>query len=145
MSPFHAPACASVPLPAVQGRPANEPMTVMGTSLFSTLPQSWSARLYAMMRCWPTVVPGLPPTGVAGVGSLKPTPGPSRLMRIMSAAWAGTTEATPSRAPAQSALKDFFMGLFLREVLRGGGVLVAVADHQLAARVARGDEAVEVL
>src|SRR5947199_3677757 len=36
-----------------------------------------AAKLNAFSRCWPRVVPGLPPIGVAGVGSLNPTPAPS--------------------------------------------------------------------
>src|SRR6185369_16694005 len=39
-----------------------------------------------MRRCWPGVVPVLPPMGATGVGSLKPTPGASALTMVMVAA-----------------------------------------------------------
>src|SRR5262245_35806498 len=42
--------------------------------LFSCAPQTLAAAWNALRRCWPSVVPGLPPTGAAGVGSLNPTP-----------------------------------------------------------------------
>jgi hypothetical protein len=47
--------------------------TIVGT-LFNCAPQTFAAAWNAFRRCWPRVVPGLPPTGAAGVGSLKPTP-----------------------------------------------------------------------
>ena len=40
----------------------------------------------ALRRCWPSVVPGLPPTGAAGVGSLKPTPAALPLTMVIVAA-----------------------------------------------------------
>src|SRR5262245_4754186 len=41
-----------------------------------------------MRRCCPIVVPMLPPTGTAGVGSLNPSPGPSLLtMMMLTAPW----------------------------------------------------------
>src|SRR5512135_3319324 len=49
----------------------------MGTSLGSSAPQMRAASWKTMRRWAPTVVPVLPPTGVAGVGSLKPTPAAS--------------------------------------------------------------------
>src|SRR5258705_13974287 len=48
------------------------------------------------------VVPGLPPTGAAGVGSLNPSPGPSRLTMVMvealAAAVASVSAITMTRA-----------------------------------------------
>src|SRR6185503_15864472 len=43
-------------------------------------PQMFAACVKQFRRCAPIVVPGLPPTGAAGVASLKPSPAPSRLM-----------------------------------------------------------------
>ncbi len=48
--------------------------TTMVAVLFNCAPQMLAAAWNALRRCWPSVVPGLPPTGAAGVGSLKPTP-----------------------------------------------------------------------
>src|SRR5262245_32004613 len=50
------------------------------------LPQIPAAYWNTKRRCWPIVVPGLPPTGVAGVGSLKPSPVLSALRIVMVAA-----------------------------------------------------------
>jgi hypothetical protein len=49
----------------------------------SVAPQMVAACWKQLSRCWPMVTPGLPPTGAAGVGSLNPSPGPSRLMMVM--------------------------------------------------------------
>ena len=54
--------------------------------LSSSAAQISAACWNAMSRCWPRVVPVLPPTGTAGVGSLNPSPGPSALMISMVAA-----------------------------------------------------------
>src|SRR4051794_19156855 len=54
-------------------------MTI-GTGPSSALPQMSAAYVNASCRCWPSVTPALPPTGFAGVVSLKPTPGGSRLL-----------------------------------------------------------------
>src|SRR5688572_10315075 len=55
-----------------------------------------AAWLNAISRCSPRVVPVLPPTGAAGVGSLKPTPGALRLTMTNCAgpATAGAAAAT---------------------------------------------------
>src|SRR5213082_1183834 len=97
-----------------------------------------------MRRCSPTVVPELPPTGVAGVGSLKPAPAGSVLTRMKLAACA-PMEATASTAPARSALKEVFMGLLLRLGVGGGGSGLAVMDHELAVGAAGDHDAVEVV
>src|SRR4051812_8944713 len=97
-----------------------------------------------MMRCWPTVVPELPPTGAAGVGSLKPTPSGSVLTRTKLADCA-PMEATARTAPARSALKEVFMGSLLRLGGGGGGSGLAVVHHQLAVGRARDHDAVEVV
>src|SRR5205823_15003502 len=53
---------------------------VIGTGEVRMPPQMLAACWKQLSRCCPTVVPGLPPTGAAAVGSLKPSPAPSRLM-----------------------------------------------------------------
>src|SRR5206468_8505403 len=67
-----APAEPSVALVAVQDSGTNEaPMRIV-TLLLKVAPQILAAYWKAFRRCWPSVAPGLPPTGAAGVGSLKP-------------------------------------------------------------------------
>src|SRR6185369_10534620 len=53
----------------------------------------------AFNRCWPSVVPVLPPTGAAGVGSLNPTPGSLMLTITIVAA----AEARPAASVKQAA------------------------------------------
>src|SRR5262245_11711152 len=58
-----------------------------------------------MSRCCPFVTPGLPPTGVAGVGSLKPSLGPSATMIVMcafAAAGAGVAMIAASASASES-------------------------------------------
>src|SRR5690606_18763685 len=58
-----------------------------------------------MRRCSPTVVPGLPPTGVAGVGSLRPMPGAFMLTGMMVAAEAAPlAKVAAARAQARRVL-----------------------------------------
>jgi hypothetical protein len=64
-------------------------MSVFGWSLVS---QMFAAYSKTFRRCWPSVVPLLPPTGAVGVGSLKPSPGPS-VLTTMIWPWAKTGAA----------------------------------------------------
>ena len=63
-----------MPVVAVQSSGSNVAWTWISTSPSSRALQRSAAYWNACSRCAPTVVPVLPPTGVAGVGSLKPTP-----------------------------------------------------------------------
>ena len=47
------------------------------TLLCSAAPQMLAANWKELRRCWPKVVPALPPTGARGDGSLNPSPAPS--------------------------------------------------------------------
>src|SRR5690349_14411295 len=96
------------------------------------------------MRRWsPTVVPALPPTGVAGVGSLKPTPAGSVFTRMTCAACVAS-DAAPRRTPAQSALKEVFIALLLRQVVVGS--LRALVGHaELAVGALGRDDRIEVV
>ena len=58
--------------------------------------QRLAAYLKAISRCWPSVVPVLPPTGARGVGSLKPTPGALMLTMTICAGPALTAPARSS-------------------------------------------------
>src|SRR5262245_55656696 len=58
---------------------------VISALLSSDAPHRSAANWNAIRRCCPFVVPGLPPTGAAGVGSLKPSFGPSALTTVMCA------------------------------------------------------------
>src|SRR3954470_11361279 len=97
-----------------------------------------------MSRCSPTVVPAFPPSGVAAVGSLKPTPAGSVFTRMTCAACVAS-DATPSRAPAQSALKEVFMGLLLRQVGGGRGRRALVANRELAVGALLSDHGIELI
>src|SRR5262245_4298315 len=68
------PALPSVAAVALHASGSNEDRMVMVTLLSSVAPQMSAANWKAFRRCCPSVVPGLPPTGATGVGSLKPTP-----------------------------------------------------------------------
>src|SRR3954452_2755029 len=57
-------------------------MTI-GTLDSRMLPQIPAANLNAFRRCSPSVVPGLPPSGAAGVGSLKPSPAASLFWMVI--------------------------------------------------------------
>src|SRR3954470_18453074 len=71
---FHAPALPSTAVVAVQVSGSKLARIVMVCVLVSVAPQMSAAAWKARSRCWPSVVPALPPTGAAGVGSLKPSP-----------------------------------------------------------------------
>ena len=80
------PAAPSVPVAAVQSRGSKVALMRISTSLSIRAPQSSAAFWKALNRCWPIVVPVLPPTGVAGVASLNPTPAALALTIVMRAA-----------------------------------------------------------
>src|SRR5436190_18024929 len=90
----------------------------MSALLSSAAPHKSAANWNAIRRCCPFVLPGLPPTGATGVGSLNPSLGPSALTTVMcalAAAGAGTarTKAT-SASGAQPAIRlKVFMALLL--------------------------------
>src|SRR4051812_28888066 len=84
-SAFAAPSTADVEL---HGNGVKNAMTRMGCVLCSVPPHFWAAAWNTLSACWPTVVPGLPPTGAAGVGSLKPSPAGSPLTTMICAAHA---------------------------------------------------------
>src|SRR5688572_21550351 len=84
------------------------------------------------MRRWsPTVVPGLAPTGAAGVVSLRPTPPGSRLSKETLAACA--LPQTAMIRPRARASEDLFMGLLL-----DGAILAGMLQDDVAVRVALG-------
>src|SRR4051812_37025750 len=75
-SALSGPARPRTPLLASQGvSGANCAEILISTLSCSVAPQTSAARLNTLSACSPLVVPGLPPTGATGVGSLKPTPG----------------------------------------------------------------------
>src|ERR1044071_1649154 len=61
------PAWARVAPLASHGSAAQLALMTMGTSLLRVAPQRLAANWKAFRRCWPTVVPVLPPAGEAGV------------------------------------------------------------------------------
>src|SRR5215471_9916454 len=62
-----------------------------------------AANWNAISRCAPTVVPVFPPTGVAGVESLKPTPGALPLTIVIVAAIAFGALAKPTARARETA------------------------------------------
>src|SRR5688500_14891221 len=77
-------------------------MLFLGWSLAS---QIAAACRKTLARCWPRVVPGLPPTGAAGVGSLNPTPGALLLKITICPSWADAKPAVPSRTANAVAMR----------------------------------------
>src|SRR5690349_5610801 len=101
-----APALPSTAPVAVQASGVNWALMTIGTGLVRVAPQMLAAWVKAIRRCLPSVVPSLPPTGVAGVGSLKPTPGAFRLlMTIVAAAWAEPAAPHARARPAASRVR----------------------------------------
>src|SRR5579871_216831 len=95
----------SVMLLALQSSGWKFAAITMGTALSSLAPQSAVACLNAFIRCWPTVVPVFPATGVAGVVSLNPSPGGSRFWMVKVAvarAIAGVPSAAASTSAAEA-------------------------------------------
>ena len=77
-----APALPRTPAP----RESKEAWMKISTLLSRVEPQMSAACRKAMSRCSPSVVPVLPPTGAAGVGSLNPSDGPSTTTMLILAA-----------------------------------------------------------
>src|ERR1051325_3192922 len=77
------PAAPSTALVALQVSGLNCAWMLIGTAEVRMPAQMAAACVKQLSRCWPMVVPGLPPTGAAGVASLNPSPAPSRLMMLM--------------------------------------------------------------
>src|ERR1044072_9370511 len=77
------PAAPSTGLVALQVSGLNCAWMLIGTAEVRMPAQMAAACVKQLSRCWPMVVPGLPPTGAAGVASLNPSPAPSRLMMLM--------------------------------------------------------------
>src|SRR5882724_6078385 len=69
-----APADPSTAAVAVHVNGLNCARIRIGTELVIVAPHFEMANANALSRCCPNVVPVLPPTGTAGVGSLNPTP-----------------------------------------------------------------------
>src|SRR3569623_653769 len=110
------PALPSTPLPPPQGASgAKFAPTWMTSLLLSRAPHSEAAVWNRIRRCAPRVVPGLPPSGLFGVGSLKPSPGPSRFTITTTAADTGTLMAV---ARAHSSGVSWRFMAALRPVVR---------------------------
>src|SRR4051812_23171911 len=73
----------STPEVGVQERGSSDARMRISTGESRVFDQSLAASLNAFMRCSPSVVPLLPPTGTAGVGSLNPIPGALLLMIVI--------------------------------------------------------------
>src|SRR5450631_3215893 len=71
---------------AVQVRASQVASTRMVTVLVRVEPHLLAAAWNAFRRCWPSVVPTLPPTGATAVESLKPTPAGSPFTMVIVAA-----------------------------------------------------------
>src|SRR5436305_5275815 len=107
----------------------------MGTGLSRIEPQTFAANWKTLSACWPRVVPGLPPTGATGVGSLKPTPGPLTLTMMMLAApkaGALTASRRPARRNRERSLPVTFMGYFSSRAAVAGWALPRLAPSTQA-------------
>src|SRR6185436_19275542 len=143
---LYAPADPSTPLVDVQASGLKLASTWIGTSEFRRLPQMSATTPKTIWRCSPSVVPGLPPIGATGVGSLKPTLAASRFHSTNDAACASVTlpaarSATPRRRSALRCLAIICTsrGLVVQRVLRGGfavdalcrpGAVGVAVDHR---------------
>src|SRR4051812_43581743 len=109
-----APALPSTAVVAVHVNALNCALMTMGWLLVSVAPHRLAAYVKAIRRCWPSVVPVLPPIGVAGVVSLKPTPAALMLLMTMVAAawaWPATANVPASASAATRRLLDVMLML----------------------------------
>src|SRR6185503_11368865 len=95
------PALPSTALVASHASGLNWDDTVIVTELGRMLPQIAAACWNTNSRCWPSVVPGLPPTGARAVASLNPSPAPSLFTIVIVAAsapwkWRSARTARPA-------------------------------------------------
>src|SRR3954470_6339903 len=108
----------------------------MVTGLSRIEPQMSAAYWKAISRCWPTVVPGLPPTGAAGVGSLKPTPGALVLtMTMLAVAKAGTLPARSRAARTRRPRARFIFLMAYLSSKSGAAVTRALAAAALSTQI----------
>src|SRR3954451_17854062 len=108
----------------------------MVTGLSRIEPQTLAAYWKAISRCWPTVVPGLPPAGAAGVGSLKPTPGALVLtMTMLAVAKAGTLPARSRVARTRRPRARFIFLMAYLSSKSGAAVTRALAAAALSTQI----------
>src|SRR3954471_23031150 len=72
---------------------------LIGTVLSMLAAQMVAAKLNRFSRWEPRVVPLLPPSGVTGVASLKPSPGPSLFTMLITVVLAVRSEVSELLAP----------------------------------------------
>ena len=139
---------ASVTAPALPSTPLVESQGVSGSKLAATrivtlsgryAPQMRPAAVNTLMRCWPSVVPGLPPIGDTGVGSLKPSPAPSRLTRTKLAAWAEVEKRSAAPRARRMRRMLFLLPDGCRQEFPGRGRVGSAVRDEAAARVAPCD------
>ena len=80
---FAAPAEPSTAPTELHDRVSKFASTLISTSLEITWDQRPATYSKTFRRCWPSVVPLFPPTGLRADVSLKPSPGPSALMIVI--------------------------------------------------------------
>lgn len=109
----------SVPEKAVQGRVLSQlARIVIFGPLVSVAPQIFAANWKAFSRCWPRVVPLLPPTGATGVLSLNPVPGASTSFRISMVACPYADDAATRLTAIITRENKSFIRTFLITLLR---------------------------
>src|ERR1700687_1315760 len=138
------PVCARTALVASQVRLLNLAWMRISTGLSRRAPQRLATWLSTFNRCWPSVVPGFPPTGVVTIGSFKPCPGGSAFTIVICTPASSRAGQAASRAAAASGA--FLIASLLlerrpgpRSRRRGGGAGRDTADRDRAVRGARGD------
>src|SRR5689334_2959211 len=113
-------AAPRVPAVSVQLSASQLARIVIVGPLVSVAPQIFAAVWKAISRCCPRVVPPFPPTGVAGVGSLKPFPAASTSFRITMLACPDADDAA-TRLTANTISKiENFLRTFLLSSLEVG-------------------------
>src|SRR5215213_2505438 len=110
-----------VPEVAVQGMVLSQlARIVIFGPLVSVAPQIFAAAWKAFNRCWPRVVPLLPPTGATGVLSLNPVPGASTSFRISIVACPYAEDAATRLTASMMRKIESFFCTFLITLLRIG-------------------------
>ena len=106
-------AAPRVPEVAVQPSASQLARMVIVGPLVSVAPQTFAANWKAFKRCWPRVVPGLPPTGATDVGSLNPVPAASTSFRITTVACPEADEAATRLTASKTRRIESFLRTFL--------------------------------
>ena len=119
-------AAPRVPEVVVQPSASQLARIVIVGPLVSDAPQTFAANWKAFRRCWPSVVPGLPPTGATAVASLNPVPGASTSFSITTVACPAADEAATRLIARMTKRIESFLRTSLLVLCRLVGGLVTL-------------------